>query len=163
MPAACALVFDVFHYHHWRARWDSLVDKTLVIGGAPCPYVGAISENVGGGLLRPLSMRTQFIRFDRPRIAAATMLGQSFPFTRWAASMQHRELEADAQRSLMIYTYTLETGPTALRWCLEPIVKLIFGWQTRKRFSRMQAFLAQNADEVMQWQRDSGLAAANEP
>jgi hypothetical protein len=151
MPATCAVVFDVFHYHHWRARWDSLVEKTHVSGGAPCPFVGAVTENVGRGFLRSLSMRTRFVTYDRPRIAAATMIGYSFPFTKWAASMQHRPV--DKQRSLLIYTYTLETGPVILRWCIEPIVKLIFGWQTRRRFSRMRNFLVENSSEVELWQR----------
>lgn len=155
MPAACTVVFDVFHYHHWRARWDSLVDKTQVVGGAPCPFVGAVTENVGGGLLRGLSMRTRFVAYDRPRIAAAAMIGRSFPFTRWAASMQHRAI--DTQRSVMIYTYSLEAGPAGFRWCIEPVVKLVFGWQTRRRFARMRHFLAAHAHEVDHWQRTFGL------
>ena len=52
MPAPSDVVFDAFHYHVWRARWDSLVSDTRVVGGAPCPFVGAETENAGGGLLR---------------------------------------------------------------------------------------------------------------
>jgi hypothetical protein len=151
MPAPPEVVFDVFHYHRWRARWDSLVHATYVIGGAPCPYVGAITENSGGGWLRGLTMRTEFISFDRPRVAAATMRGRSFPFVRWAASMRHRAQAQD--RSLMIYTYSFEAGPAALRWLVEPITKLLFDWQTRKRFARMQAFLALHESEIAAWQR----------
>jgi hypothetical protein len=33
MPASAAVVFDAFHYHHWRHRWDSLVSTTAVEGG----------------------------------------------------------------------------------------------------------------------------------
>lgn len=151
MPASCAVVFDVFHYHQWRRRWDSLVDHTRVTDGAPCPFVGAVSENAGGGLLRGLSMRTRFLAFDRPRLAAATMEGRSFPFTRWSASMKHRA--AGERGSVMIYTYTFEAGPAAMRWLLEPIVKAMFARQTRKRFARMRAFLAASAAEVEEWQR----------
>jgi len=154
MPAPREVVFDAFHYHRWRARWDSLVDATHVIGGAPCPYVGAITENSGGGMLRGLAMRTRFISFDRPRVAAAAMQGRSFPFVRWAASMRHRSQMPG--RSLMIYTYSFEAGPTGLRWLVEPITKRIFDWQTRKRFARMRAFLALHASEVVAWQREEG-------
>ncbi len=153
MPASCEVVFDVFHYHRWRARWDSLVDDTQVEGGAPCPYVGAVSSNAGGGILRGLSMRTEFVAYDRPRLAAARMVGRSFPFTLWAASMKHRPV--DARRSVMIYTYTLEAGPAPLRWLIEPVVTCIFAWQTRKRFARMQHFLATSAAEVEAWQNDN--------
>jgi hypothetical protein len=151
MPASTEVVFDAFHYHCWRSRWDSLVENTRVAGGAPCPYVGAVTENAGGGWVRGLSMKTKFVSFDRPRVAAATMIGRSFPFTNWAASMRHQPLAAS--RSVMIYTYTFRAGPRWASWLLEPIVKRVFDWQTGRRFRRMQQFLAEHADEVMQWQR----------
>ncbi len=151
MPASEAVVFDAFHHHHWRSRWDSLVRNTLVMGGAPCPYVGAVTENAGAGWLHGLSMRTQFVSYERPRLAAAAMLGRSFPFRRWAASMQHRAL--GPRQSLLIYTYTFEAGPKAWRWLLEPPVQWVFNRQTKKRFARLGAFLASHAREVEQWQQ----------
>jgi hypothetical protein len=151
MPASEAIVFDAFHHHHWRLRWDSLVSATRVLGGSPCPFVGAVTENTGAGALRGLSMRTQFVSYEPPRVAAATMLGRSFPFTRWAASMRHRRTASN--QSLLIYTYSFATGPRVLRWALEPIVKAIFDRQTRRRFTRLQEFLTTHADEVAHWQR----------
>ena len=151
MPASCEVVFDAFHFHRWRCEWDSLVHATHVLGGAECPYVGAITENAGGGLLRGVAMRTRFVSFQRAQVAAATMEGESFPVKRWAASMRHRPL--DAQRSLMIYTYRFEAGPSVLRWLVEPLVKRIFDWQTRRRFARMQRFLRDGAQRVREWQR----------
>jgi len=151
MPGPPEVVFDAFHYHQWRSRWDSLVNATHVIGGAPCPYVGAITENSGGGILRGLAMRTEFISFDRPRVAAAKMQGRSFPFDRWAASLKHHPTTKD--RSLMVYTYSFEAGPRGLRWFIEPLTKRIFDWQTRKRFERMRAFLAGHANEIVAWQQ----------
>jgi hypothetical protein len=150
MPANEFVVFDAFHHHYWRARWDSLVSATHVLGGSPSPFVGAITENTGAGALRGLSMRTQFVSYDRPLVAAATMLGYSFPFTRWAASMRHRA--TGFQESMLIYTYNFEVGPTALRWMMEPIVGWIFDWQTKRRFTRLRDFLKLHASEVEAWQ-----------
>ena len=150
MPAPEAVVFDAFHHHHWRLRWDSLVRSTTVVGGAPCPHVGAVTENAGAGGLRALSMRTRFVSYDRPRLAAAAMLGRSFTFRRWAASMRH---EPDGHgRSLLVYTYTLEAGPPGLRRLFEPVVAWIFDHQTRRRFARLQAFLAAHGEDVARWQ-----------
>lgn len=109
MPASAEVVFDAFHDHRWRQRWDSLVHATHVLGGSPTPFVGAETSNAGGGLLRPLSMRTRFISCQPGKVAAATMLG--------------------------------------------PMTKLVFDWQTRKRFLRMQRFLSTHAPEVEAWQR----------
>lgn len=151
MPADCSVVFDVFHYHCWRARWDTLVDSTQVEGGAPCPYVGATSTNGAGGYLRMLSMRTRFVSYERPKIAAANMVGRAFPFLRWAASMRHQALAPG--RSLLIYTYTYEVGPASLRWLIQPLVKRIFDRQTRRRFQSMQVFLQNHSAEVQHWQQ----------
>ena len=150
MPAPPAVVFDAFHYHHWKVQWDSLVADTQISDGAPCPYVGAISTNGGAGLLRPLAMETEFVAFDRPRLAAATMRGRSFPFGRRAASMRHVPLTGG--RSTLIYSYTLETHPSALRWLMEPVVDRLFLHATRKRFRRLAAWLELHAAEVTAWQ-----------
>ena len=50
MPAPEAVVFDAFHFHHWRRQWDSLVRSTTVEGGAPCPSVGAVTHNAAASL-----------------------------------------------------------------------------------------------------------------
>ena len=160
MPAPCEAVFDIFHYQVWRSRWDSLVNATSIVGGAPCPYVGAINEVATGGLLRGLSMRTEFVSYKRPTIAAARMVGHSFPFTKWAASMKHEPV--DEHRSVMIYTYTIETGPRLLRWLMGPIVSHIFRRQTRKRFAAMKDFLLANRAEIDAWQRAYHGTANNE-
>lgn len=149
MPARAEVVFDAFHHHAWRCRWDSLVGAARVVGGAPCPYVGAVTENAGGGWLGLLSMRTEFVTFERPKVAAAAMQGRAFPFARWAASMRHRPL--DAGHSVMLYTYSFETRPRALRWLMEPVTKWVFDRQTRKRFDRMRAFLEGHAAEIEAW------------
>jgi hypothetical protein len=151
MPAPAAVVFDAFHYHQWRHRWDSLVSATEVVGGAPCPYVGAVTRNAGGGWLRGLSMQTRFVSFDRPQLAAATMVGTSFPFSRWAASMRHKDVGPN--HSVLIYTYTFDVAPRWLAWLLQPVVHMAFAHQTRKRFRRLQDFLAVHAHEVINWQK----------
>lgn len=151
MPAADAVVFDAFHYTCWRHRWDSLVSDTKISGGTECPYVGAQTENAGASWMRPLSMRTEFVSYQRPQVAAARSMGRSFPFSRWAASMQHRNTGAD--RSVLIYTYTFDVWPRPLRWFMEPVVRWVFDWQTRRRFARLQQFLQASSAEIQAWQR----------
>lgn len=149
MPATSRVVFDAFHYHHWKCQWDPLVGSTSIVGGGACPQVGAVSENQGGGLLRPLSMRTRFVAYDPPRLAAAAMIGKSFPFVRWAASMRHIDLGTGSSK--LIYTYTFDVGPAWLRWVLEPVTELIFRASTNRRFNRLRTFLQNNASAVENW------------
>ncbi|MGA0569398.1 SRPBCC family protein [Variovorax sp. VNK109] len=150
MPAPASVVFDAFHYHAWRVHWDSLVSRTQVEGGAPCPSVGAISENNGAGLLGGISMRTRFVSYEPGVLAAASMIEPSFPFSRWAASMRHAE--APNGFSVLVYTYTFDVMPARLKWALEPVVDSMFLRATRKRFQRLQVFLAGHAHEVREWQ-----------
>jgi hypothetical protein len=159
MPANAAVTFDAFHYHQWRHRWDSLVSGTRVEGGAPCPSVGAITHNVGGGWMKALTMRTQFVSYDRPHLAAASMVGRSFPFVRWAASMRHKD--CDGGRSILIYTYTFEVGPRWAAWVLGPVVRCVFEYQTRRRFARLQSFLVRGAVDIEAWQRLQNGASGN--
>ena len=159
MPASAEVVFDAFHFHFWRARWDSLGSETQVRGDAPCPFVGAVSTNRGRGWLAPLAMTTRFVSFDRPVLAAATMDGRAFPFSRWAASMRH--IPRDGGRSTLVYTYTFDTGPAWLRWLLEPMVARAFARQTRKRFLHLAGFLSASAAEVEQWQAAQPTNAAD--
>lgn len=157
MPAPADVVFDAFHYHHWKQQWDSLVRGTHVQGDAPCPYVGAVSSNAGAGLFRGLTMQTEFVSYDRPHLAAAAMRGRSFPFARWAASMRH--IPTGDGRSTLVYTYTLETWPPGARWLMEPVVDRVFLRATRTRFRRLTLWLAQHADDVVRWQRERDAAA----
>lgn len=156
MPARADIVFDAFHYHEWRCQWDSLVRRTSVESGAPCPSVGATTENLGAGAVRALSMRTQFVSYDRPVLAAAAMVGRSFPFTQWAASMRHQS--QGPHQSLLIYTYTFQVGPAAFRAVMEPLVDRIFVRKTRQRFQRLAQFLAIRAADIADWQQAQGPA-----
>ncbi len=101
-------------------------------------------------MLRALSMTTRFVAYEPPLLAAATMVGRSFPFSRWAASMRH--LELDAQRSMLVYTYTFTVAPGAGAWFLDPVVDRLFLRATCKRFGRLQVFLAAHGGDVRQWQ-----------
>lgn len=158
MPARADIVFDAFHYHEWRRQWDSLVRRTSVENGAPCPSVGATTENLGAGALRALTMRTQFVSYDRPVLAAAAMVGHSFPFTQWAASMRHQE--NGPNQSLLIYTYTFQVRPTPLRAVLDPTVDWIFTQKTRQRFQRLAQFLTNRANDIAAWQQEQPVQPA---
>ena len=91
-----------------------------------------------------------------PVVAAAAMVGQPFPFTQWAASMRHQE--QGPHQSLLIYTYTFQVGPAALRAVMEPLVDWVFVRKTRQRFQRLAQFLAVRAADIAAWQQTQGVA-----
>lgn len=149
MDAPCEVVFDAFHHHQLRQRWDSLVKHPVLENGNEWPSVDAVTFNPGTGWTRLLSMRTRFISFDRPKIAAATMVGLSFPFQTWSASLKH--LPLPNQQSQLIYVYNIRASWYLRGWA-GWIVHAVFRHETRKRFLQMQRYLAAHAHEVEAWQ-----------
>lgn len=155
MPASVDVVFDAFHTNHWRARWDTLVRAAPAGASEEYPVVGEVRNCPGKGVLRFLAVPTRCISFDRPKVVAATMEGQAFPFSKWAASMRHRS--AEDGRSVMIYTYSLEVRPA---W-LSPVIAWVFERQTRRRFAALRAFLMRHGHEVVAWQRQQEESSAH--
>ena len=140
MPAPAQAAFEAFHHHSIRMRWDTLLAEAYVEGGGDHPYVDAITFNRGKGWKGGMSMRTRFVSYEPPRLAAAVMIEPSGLFGEWAASMKHRDLVNGC--SELVYSFNLRLRP---RWLLAPfdwIAIRIFAWQTRKRFRAMANYLA---------------------
>jgi hypothetical protein len=149
MDAPCEVVFDAFHHHELRQRWDSLVKHPILENGDEWPSVGAVTFNPGTGWTRFLSMRTRFISFDRPTIAAATMVGITFPFQTWSASLKH--LPLPDEQSNLIYVYNIKASWYLRGWA-GWVVHAVFRHETHRRFLRMQKYLAIYASEIKVWQ-----------
>lgn len=141
MPASAAAAFEAFHNHEKRLIWDTLLSVAYVEGGGTHPHVGAITTNLGRGWKKLLGMRTQFVSYDPPRIAAATIIAPTGLFAFWGASMRHRDLGHGA--SELIYTFNIKLRPQLLGRILDPFVAKVFELETRRRFAAMAAYLRQ--------------------
>lgn len=142
MPAPAAAAFEAFHNHRTRLRWDTLLSKAEVEGGGTYPYVGAVTLNVGRGALHGPGMRTRFVSYEPPRLAAATIVAPTGLFEYWGASMRHRDLPDGT--SELIYTFNLKLRPRLLGMLLDPLAAGIFAYETRRRFAAMAAWLETN-------------------
>lgn len=156
MNAPCEVVFDAFHHHELRSRWDSLVKHPVLENGDEWPSAGAITFNPGSGWMQLLSMRTQFVSFQRPALAAAHMVGSSFPFSVWAASLKHKPLAG--QQSQLTYIYNIKACWWLRGWA-EGVVHQVFRYETARRFKRMQQYLDGHLEEVVAWQKCRERAA----
>jgi hypothetical protein len=139
MPASSAQAFEAFFNHHVRLQWDTLLKVAYVEGGGDHPYVGAITVNAGKGWKAAFGMRTLFVAYDPPRVAAAKMIEPTGPFATWAASMRHKDLTDSS--SEILYSFSIKLRPRWLGFVLDPIAALVFGWETRRRFAAMAEFL----------------------
>ncbi|PQV47496.1 polyketide cyclase/dehydrase/lipid transport protein [Paraburkholderia sp. BL21I4N1] len=139
MPATSAEVFEAFHNHDTRLRWDTLLRQATVEGGNRYPHVGALSINVGRGWRGVFCLRTRFIAYDPPHLAAATIDRPAGIFNEWSASIRHRE--RDDGTSDLIYTFKLSLRPRWIHWLCADRVTTIFEKETQQRFESLAAFL----------------------
>ena len=54
----------------------------------------------------------------------------------WAASIRHADLGPDESR--ITYTFHFRARPRWLAWLLEPIMLVVFRWETRKRLRALR-------------------------
>ncbi|MFM0598107.1 SRPBCC family protein [Paraburkholderia dilworthii] len=139
MHATSAEVFEAFHNHDTRLRWDTLLTQATVEGGYRYPYVGAVSINVGRGWKGVFCLRTRFVAYDPPQLAAATIDQPAGIFNEWSASIRHRD--RDDGTSDLIYTFRLGLRPRWFHWLCVDAVTAIFEEETRQRFESLAAFL----------------------
>ena len=138
MPGSATDAFEAFHNHEKRLLWDTLLSFAYVEGGGTHPYVGAITTNRGRrGWVGRLTMRTRFVSYRPPEIAAAVIVGRAGPIRFWAASIRHRELGPG--RSELTYAFNIKLRP----WLsfLDPLAALLFERASRRRFAAMAEYL----------------------
>ena len=146
MPAGSTDAFEAFFNHELRLEWDTLLKLTYVEGGGTHPYVGAISASRGRGWKLGLSMRTQFLVYDPPRMASAELIEPTGPFSQWAASMRFRDREDG--RCDLVYTYSIRLRPRWLGKLFDRLGGVLFAWETRRRFGAMARYLESKARQA---------------
>lgn len=140
IPASCDEVFDLLHDYDRRLEWDTLLSAAYLDDGFTRAEKGATSVCVGRRSLGGLALKTVYVSFERPTVAAVKMVNSPPFFGRWAASIRHAALAPG--RSRVTYVYSFEARPRLLRFLLEPIMALLFRWETRKRLRALRDHLA---------------------
>jgi hypothetical protein len=140
MPGTAEAAFEAFHNHAKRLEWDTLLSAAYVEGGGSHPYVGAISFNLGRGWKRLFAMRTRFVNYQQPSMAAAVIDQPAGLFELWAASMRH--VDVGDGTSLLHYTFNIRLRPRWLGAVLDPVAIWLFEYESRRRFAAMANYLA---------------------
>src|SRR5438876_12357083 len=116
MPASSGEVFDLLHDYDQRLKWDTLLSAAYLTDGYTRAELGATSVCVGRGRLGRIALKTVYVAFDRPRIAAVKMVNSPPFFGSWAASIRHKDL--GPQLSCLMYTWTFAARPQWLAWLI---------------------------------------------
>lgn len=139
LPATCEAAFDLVHDYERRLSWDTLLSQAYVEGGGAAGE-GKVAVCSGRWFIGGLTLRTVYVSFERGEVAAVKMLDRAPFFDRWAASIRHEP--AGEGKSLITYTYNFRARPRLLAFVLEPILALVFRWETRRRLQALRRALA---------------------
>ncbi len=140
LPAASADVFDLLHDYERRLEWDTLLSAAYLDDGYTQAAKGATSVCVGRRSLGGIALKTRYVSFDRPNVAAVEMINRPPFFGKWAASIRHVDL--GERESRITYTYSFRAKPRVLRWIVEPIMAAVFRWETKKRLRALRDHFA---------------------
>jgi hypothetical protein len=146
LPAPSAVVFDLLHDYGRRLEWDTLLQAAYLEGKHLAAAEGVTSVCVGRRSLGGLALRTIYVSFQPPTLAAVKMLNAPAFFKSWAASIHHQDISAYESR--ITYKFHFSAKPRPLKFILEPIMKMVFVWETQKRLRALREYLGALNDRV---------------
>jgi len=140
IPASAEAVFALVHDYTRRLEWDTLLQEAYLEPEFSEAAHGAISVCRGKPILGGFALRTQYVSFEKGKVAAVKMLNQPPFFDSFAASIRHFAISED--ESEIIYKLNFTAKPKWFRWFLHPLIGRIFEWETRKRLGALKKFLS---------------------
>jgi hypothetical protein len=138
IPAPAEVVFALIHDYKRRLEWDTLLQEAYLEPEFEKAALGAISVCRGKRTLGGFAVRTIYVSFEKGKVAAVKMLNQPPFFASFAASIRH--LKIDGKNSEVIYKVNFSARPRWLRPILNPIMRAVFVWETRKRLKALKNF-----------------------
>jgi hypothetical protein len=140
IPAPCEDVFDLVHDYSRRLEWDTLLRAAYLDDGSTAAGQGVTSVCVGRRSLGGIALRTVYITFERPALAAVRMVNSPPFFRTWAASIRHEPVSPSESR--ITYKFHFTTKPAVFRFILDPLMERLFRWETRKRLAALKAYFS---------------------
>ncbi len=143
---SCEEVFDLVHDYQRRLEWDTLLRDARLLDGATRAERGARSRCAGKWATGGMGVETEYVTFERGRVAAVKLTNRP-PFSRrFAASIRHRPL--DRGGSELTYIFYFEAKPRILAWLLDPLMVSLMTRETGKRLRALKAFLEHAPPQV---------------
>ena len=142
IPAPSADVFRLLHNYDRRLEWDTLLQAAYLTDGYREAELGAVSVCKGRTHLGGLEIKTKYVSFRPPEVAAVKMVNQPPFFETFAATILHQDLSASS--SSVEYKYNFTARPRWLRFILHPLMSAMFAFETKKRLGALKHFFEGN-------------------
>ena len=142
--ASTDAVFALLHDYKRRLEWDTLLQEAYLEPEFEKSEKGAISVCRGKRILGGFAVRTEYLSFEPGKVAAVKMLNHPPFFESFAASIRHFAI--DDAHSEVVYKVNFTAKPVWLRPILNPLMRAVFVWETRKRLKALKNFFQTKAD-----------------
>jgi hypothetical protein len=129
-------VFDLVHDYARRLEWDPFLREARILGEASEAARGVVTRCVAKN---GLAMETVYVSFDRPRCAAVKMTAGPAVFGSFAATWRQEAVQPGVTR--VVYEFHLTGRPKWLRWIIDPVLRWVFSWETRRRLAALKKAL----------------------
>lgn len=139
--ASCEAVFDLIHDYERRLEWDLMLSEARLLAGASEAGVGVRSLCVGTWKSAYLTIETEYVRFERGRVAAVKLTNRPPLFTSFAATIKHEP--TGECRSRTTYIYSFRARPKLLAPLLERVMHLMISREVRLRLQSLQKLIEQ--------------------
>jgi ribosome-associated toxin RatA of RatAB toxin-antitoxin module len=139
ITAPSSVVFDLIHDYSRRLEWDPFLRSAELLHGSRNAERGATSRCAAKFRAGGLSMDTEYVTFDRPKVAAVRLVRGPWCFKSFAATIRHSETSEN--NSVVTYNYNFSTKPRWLTFLLDPIVAKIFHRETTARLKALKNFI----------------------
>ena len=142
MPISAVAVFDVIHDYDRRLEWDTLLSEAYIEPEFTVAGTGVITVCRSRPILGSIAIRTEYVTFERGKVAAVRMLEPTGFFQSFAASVRHVDL--DDGRSRVIYKFNFTSRPRFMKMVCEPVMLRVLTLETGKRLRALREFCSRD-------------------
>ncbi|MFQ5903417.1 MAG: SRPBCC family protein [Candidatus Binatia bacterium] len=135
----CGEVFDLIHDYGRRLEWDTLLRKAQLLHGAEKAAKGVRSLCVGKWVVGGIALETEYVSYERGKVAAVKMTNHPLFFGTFTATLRHESLN-DSQ-SKVTYIYNFRAKPKWMAWLFEPIMNYLLLKEIKSRLKALKNFM----------------------
>ena len=137
--------FDFIHDYEIRLDWDSMLSEARLLDGATRGAEGVTTRCVGNWKCLWLPIEAVYVTHKPGKVAAVKMTNRPPFFAKFAATIQHDDLDNGCSR--VTYIYNFESKPRWAAWLLEPIMKFCLKREVNHRLQALKLFAESRANQ----------------
>ena len=130
--------FDLIHDYDIRLDWDSMLSEAKLLGGATQGARGVTTRCVGNWKCLWLPIEAIYVTHKPGKVAAVKMTNRPPFFEKFAATIQHDDLDNGHSRVTYIYNFT--SKPRWMAWLIEPVMHLCLTREVNHRLRALKSF-----------------------